>query len=320
MPIVSIIIPVYKVENYLHRCIGSILNQTYRDFELILIDDGSPDNCGLICDEYAAKDERIRVIHQENHGAAAARNKGLDHAKGNYIAFCDSDDLVAPQWLEHLLNASSPDTLPMCAYCNEIGQLGSKKSFPFSSCMLLPSSDYYTFNCYGLAGYLWNSLYDNCIIQKNNLRIRERKEQGDYNEDLLFALQYVRYVKNIVYNGYCDYLYDIHEGSLSRNGKKYYFDKYAEKYDLWRAFLEEHYLEDQMLQLANTYLYHFLVVLNWVSYQEFQKIVTSPSVQHCIAHTRNSAESPRLIRLLRKKKTRLLWLTYKLHHMKGRLI
>lgn len=93
----SIIVPIYKVEKYLHRCVDSILNQTFQDFELILIDDGSPDNCGAICDEYAARDSRIKVIHQANAGVSAARNAGLDIASGTYLGFVDSDDWIEPE-------------------------------------------------------------------------------------------------------------------------------------------------------------------------------------------------------------------------------
>ena len=91
-PKISIIVPVYKVEPYLRKCIDSILNQTFKDFELILVDDGSPDNCGKICDEYAEKDERIIVIHNENMGVSSARNCGIDKARGKYIAWCEGDD------------------------------------------------------------------------------------------------------------------------------------------------------------------------------------------------------------------------------------
>ena len=89
---VSMIVPVYQVEKYIAQCIESVLNQTFKDFELILIDDGSKDQSGSICDLYAAKDDRILVIHTENRGAAAARNVGLDHASGRYITFLDGDD------------------------------------------------------------------------------------------------------------------------------------------------------------------------------------------------------------------------------------
>lgn len=94
MPQVSIIVPVYKVEPYIRRCLDSILAQTFTDWECILVDDGSPDDCGVICDEYAAKDSRFKVIHQENQGASVARNSALECVKGDYILFIDSDDVI----------------------------------------------------------------------------------------------------------------------------------------------------------------------------------------------------------------------------------
>ncbi len=103
MPQISIIVPVYNIEKYFHRCVDSILSQTFTDFELLLINDGSNDNSGAICDEYAAKDARIRVFHKENGGVSSARNLGLDNAKGEWITFVDSDDYVKPDYLSNLL-------------------------------------------------------------------------------------------------------------------------------------------------------------------------------------------------------------------------
>lgn len=105
MPKISVIVPVYKVEKYIHKCVDSILAQTFTDFELFLVDDGSPDNCGRICDEYAEKDSRIIVIHKENGGLSDARNVAIDRAKGEYLTFIDSDDYVAEKHLETLYNA-----------------------------------------------------------------------------------------------------------------------------------------------------------------------------------------------------------------------
>lgn len=102
MPIISIIVPVYKVEKYLPRCLDSILAQTFTDFECILVDDGSPDNCPAICDEYASRDNRIIVIHQENKGVAVARDTGLKKTQGKFIYFVDSDDWIEPNALELL--------------------------------------------------------------------------------------------------------------------------------------------------------------------------------------------------------------------------
>lgn len=102
MPLISIIVPVYKVEKYLDKCISSIVGQTYRNLEILLVDDGSPDRSGEICDTWAAKDSRIQVIHQQNAGGGAARNVALDRARGDLIGFIDSDDYMAPDMFEHL--------------------------------------------------------------------------------------------------------------------------------------------------------------------------------------------------------------------------
>ncbi len=100
---ISVIIPIYKVERYLKKCLDSVVSQTYKNLEIILIDDGSPDNCGKICDEYASVDARVRAIHQENRGLSAAYNRGLDIASGSFIAFVDSDDWIEPDFCGHLM-------------------------------------------------------------------------------------------------------------------------------------------------------------------------------------------------------------------------
>lgn len=102
-PTISIIIPIYNTEKYLRRCLDSIVAQTYKDFECIIVDDGSTDGSGKICDEYVAKDNRFKVFHKKNGGVSSARNLGLDNAKGEYIAFCDADDYVKENWLSEFI-------------------------------------------------------------------------------------------------------------------------------------------------------------------------------------------------------------------------
>ena len=103
-PLISVIIPCYNVEKYLYRCVDSIIGQTYKNLEIILVDDGSPDNCGKICDEYAAKDGRIKVIHKENGGLSDARNVAIDVAKGEWLTFVDSDDYLTKDYVDTLYN------------------------------------------------------------------------------------------------------------------------------------------------------------------------------------------------------------------------
>ena len=119
-PLVTVIVPVYKVEPYLRRCLDSIVNQTYRNLEIILIDDGSPDNCGVICDEYAEIDKRIKVIHKKNGGLSSARNVGLDVFKGEYVSFVDSDDVVSLDMIEYLYDLLSDNNAEISVCLHEI--------------------------------------------------------------------------------------------------------------------------------------------------------------------------------------------------------
>ena len=121
-PLISVIVPVYKVESYLDKCISSIANQTYTNMEIILVDDGSPDNCPAMCDAWAERDSRIRVIHQKNQGGGAARNAGLDFASGSLIAFVDSDDYIAPDMYAHLYELlKSGADIAECSYVEVAG-------------------------------------------------------------------------------------------------------------------------------------------------------------------------------------------------------
>lgn len=118
--LVTIVVPIYNVEKYIDRCINSILNQTYKNLEIILVDDGSPDNCGKMCDEYAQKDSRIKVVHKENGGLSDARNAGIDIAKGKYISFIDSDDYIEPEYVEILYKTISEDKSDMAISSHKV--------------------------------------------------------------------------------------------------------------------------------------------------------------------------------------------------------
>lgn len=118
--LISVIVPVYNVEKYLKRCVDSILNQTYKNLEIILVDDGSPDKCGEICDEYAEKDGRVKVIHKENGGLSDARNVGIDIAKGKFISFIDSDDYVEKEYVKVLYSAIIKDKTDMAIGAHKV--------------------------------------------------------------------------------------------------------------------------------------------------------------------------------------------------------
>ncbi len=123
LPLISVIVPIYNVEKYLQKCVDSILSQTYKNTQIILVDDGSPDNCPQICDEYAAKDSRIKVIHQKNGGVSAARNAGLRNAQGKFIAFVDPDDYVSDDFLQFMYGL-------ICKYNADIASCGALEVYP----------------------------------------------------------------------------------------------------------------------------------------------------------------------------------------------
>ena len=126
-PKISVIVPVYKAEKYLHRCVDSILAQTFTDFELLLINDGSPDNSGAICDEYAQKDNRVHVFHKENGGASSARNLGLDNVKGEWITFVDSGDWIDSNMYKEMLHTAMQNSVD-AVYCDMVMEETDKQS------------------------------------------------------------------------------------------------------------------------------------------------------------------------------------------------
>ena len=169
MPEISVIVPVYKVEQFLGRCVDSILCQTFSDFELILVDDGSPDNCGKLCDAYALQDSRIHVIHQENGGLSAARNAGIDwvfaDSDSQWLAFVDSDDWVHPDYLKVLHEAAqqSACTISACGFFKTAGE-----SFPERqdyTIQRLSADDYYCGEAHGgVTAVAWNKLYHRSLF------------------------------------------------------------------------------------------------------------------------------------------------------------
>ncbi len=189
---ISIIVPVYKVEPYLRRCVDSILNQSFSDFELILVDDGSPDNCGAICDEYAAKDSRVYVIHQKNGGLSAARNAGIDwafaHSDSTWLTFVDSDDWIHPQMLEALYNAVRKDgtSVAVCGYQETSGEDPVVLSDQLSSSLWTPDDFYVQHNCN--ATLAWGKLYEKRCFETLRYPVGKIHEDEYVTYQILFQL------------------------------------------------------------------------------------------------------------------------------------
>lgn len=191
--LISVVMAVYNVEKYLDACVKSVCAQTYRNLQIILVDDGSKDNSGALCDEWAQKDNRILVIHQKNAGVSAARNEGISHAKGRYLVFSDSDDVMEPDFVERLLQAHQEGNLTMggyyidCVsgeqvrscirvYCKEEVSLVSRKQ----------AADVFAA---GLLSVIWNKLYETAVLSEHNIRFAQGISLG---EDILFNLTYLR--------------------------------------------------------------------------------------------------------------------------------
>lgn len=178
---VSIIVPIYNVEKYLNRCVDSLINQTYRNLEIILVNDGSPDNSPEMCDKYAVNDSRIKVIHKENGGLSDARNAGIDIATGKYIMFIDSDDYAELDMVESAVMAIKKDDsdVALWGYFADFVDQNEKHvqsiTYPGLNGVLDSSEKQFVLSneLINLMGYTWNKLYKNEIIQKNNYRFQE---------------------------------------------------------------------------------------------------------------------------------------------------
>lgn len=233
---VSIIVPVYQVEKYIRQCVDSILAQTFTDFELILVDDGSKDQSGKICDEYARMDTRVKVIHKENGGAADTRNRGVNQAVGNYVMFVDSDDYLAPTMLECLYRNILNENADITA-CNYLYFFENDRKKDFATNVqseVLTGTEifYYRKNerNYGFWTVVWNKLMKREIVGKVKFR------SGKYYEDEFWANEIYQMDIKIVTIPECLYYYRQHENSTMRQ------KKIARSLDLIEAYQERIYI------------------------------------------------------------------------------
>lgn len=238
-PIISIIVPIYNVEEYLPKCIDSILNQTYKELEVILVDDGSPDSCGKICDRYAKKDERVKVIHQKNGGLSAARNSGLDCANGEYIGFVDSDDYIEPEMYEKLLEAIIKNKCAM-SICNvnyvfEDGKIIPKnlkakdEVFEFADAI----REMNTYEKFDMG--VWSKLFKKELFESIRFPVGKLSEDFYIMYRIFDRAQKVSYISETLYN------YLQRTSSLTRN-KKINHDFYKAAHDQM-VYLDQKYPE-----------------------------------------------------------------------------
>lgn len=220
MPLVSIIVPLYNAEKTIVRCINSILNQKYKDFELLLLDDGSTDGTAGICDAYAEKDGRIRVLHKENTGVSDTRNRGIGMARGKYLQFVDCDDWLTPEATGFFVRSAEENGCDMVisdfyrvigervSQKGSIEEAGVLKREDYAAWMMQKPADFYY-------GVLWNKLYKRSIIEEHRLRM---DSSVSWCEDFIFNLDYVRYCGKIYVLKMPVYYYVKTKGSLVSQG------------------------------------------------------------------------------------------------------
>lgn len=273
---VSIIVPVYKAEAYLSRCLDSILNQTYTNIEVILINDGSPDKSGMICDEYAQKDSRIKVIHQENKGVSSARNAGLKIAGGEYIGFVDSDDFIAPEMYEQMVQSMKSDRdliICGCHRCNSDGMKQIKKAKALTYYELqcpeeaLPSVIYQQ-----VTMAVWSKLFRrNRILSETGEVEIFFDESLNNHEDFIFICEYICRCKGRIYllperlYYYCD-----QKGSLSNSEKS--FDKILESLSAILELQQKYDIDElkstELFYVENIWKYWVVKVMQGQEYKK----------------------------------------------------
>ena len=245
-PCISVIMPVYGAERWLRRAVDSLLAQTVTDFELILVDDESPDSCGAICDEYAAADPRVRVIHQKNSGCAGASNTGIEQARGRWLMFMDDDDQVSPFLMEYALDEAQahPGDFILWKYCmGADGLMTRREEQAARRVTLYTPQQLGHLYIHGWFGATWAMLFDRRLLQENGPRFDTTLRNS---EDLPFVFQYARTLFTRYPEGQIRmledglYFYDNEDkaGSLSRQFPPGFCDNWCRTFDLTLAEAE----------------------------------------------------------------------------------
>lgn len=244
---ISVIVPVYNTEKYLPRCLDSLLAQSFSDFEILLIDDGSTDNSLSVCRSYAQRDRRIEIISTEHIGVSAVRNIGLDNAKGEYIMFCDSDDYVETEWISALYKAicRHPDSLCNCEYAmtKPSQNIVEPKLVPnLTKSQVIDKKAFFPLLYYGQMMNLWTRIFRSDIIKTHGLRFKELQTEG---EDMIFICEYLRYCDSFYFVHDCLYYWaDNDTESITRGFTAYYFDDMKQIYLARKEHIAEEYMQE----------------------------------------------------------------------------
>ncbi len=250
--LISIIVPVYNAQDHLEECIKSLVEQSYENKEIILVDDGSKDFSGEICDRFAERYENIRVFHTENQGVAKARNLGIEKALGDYFVFVDSDDVLCEEFLEktHFAMIENGVDYVSCSFSRyENDAVGSTVDYFFEDTALLTIAEYLgrmaDFQAGAFWGANWGKLFKASIIRDNNIRF---EPQIQFAEDFRFNLEYLKYIKSIYHIHKPLYIYRIDtSGSLSKSKRdsNKFWDEYYELYLRYVSLYERHGVYDK---------------------------------------------------------------------------
>ena len=253
MPKVSIIVPVYNVEKYLSRCMDSLLNQTLKDIEIILVDDGSPDNCPAICDEYAKQDHRVKVVHKKNGGLGYARNSGMEMASGEFLAFVDSDDFVDVTMYEKLLKCVEENKLDTC-YCRMQKYYPSGKIIPMEELAenkifegrsevdtfllkMFGGEEYEGKNLHAIS--VCKALYSTALIRKHNIKFLSEREMAA--EDLFFNIDYLSRAEKVGWINELMYYYFYNSASTTTSYSQRYFNTVKNTMNSLAPYLDKYY-------------------------------------------------------------------------------
>lgn len=286
---VSIVVPVYNSEKYLEKCLDSIINQTYDDIEVILIDDGSSDRSLQICNSYAKNDERIIVNHQKNSGVSTARNNGIKLANGKYICFVDSDDIVHKDYIKKLVDNTNKNTLAICQIekFNENINFSSEKD----SIINLSKKDFIDLCRMFLLNTPCCKLYNLDIIRKNNISFDKRVSLG---EDLLFNLDYLDYIEKIVIIEQKLYYYRVgNTGTLTSIYNPKIHETHFLLFDKYTEFFGKISMNNDDLIIYDSYRFNFILSIIdnefsnkelsfWQNYHKVKKLLKKDKMQSAI--------------------------------------
>ena len=258
-PLISVIIPVYKVEKYLDKCIDSVINQTYNNLEIILVDDGSPDNCPKMCDEYAKKDKRIKVIHKENGGVGSARNKGIEKSTGDYITFVDSDDWIEKEFIHEMLDIANKYKADYVT-CGYYRVYENKKEIINGNLeeIVIDSKEYVNklLNVQNGYGFCHMKLIRKKVIK--NVIFNEKLVVG---EDALFNIELCKHINKAVILNKSLYNYFFNSNSVVRKYDEKYVDKYLNSMKYMSEYIEKNYNNiETIINLYNYIVYHVMLI------------------------------------------------------------